>query len=166
MTESNTTRADVREHYEQTADTDGWVNYGDANPGPHGGIWLRYDDRTGCFEVFRTTPSVDVGFPDVRPDDFGDQYVEFGGLYWSDVVTARGDWTDEFQTAMSSLTRRARDETPEGAVIDGRLEHHVAHEARHWSRPVRLTHDTEDHGRIHADTYDDVLAVVGVDPDE
>jgi hypothetical protein len=166
MTESNTTRADVREHYEEAADTDGWVNYGDANPDKHGGIWLRYDDTAGCFEVFRTTPSVDVGFPDVRPEDFGDQYVEYAGLYWSDVVAAYGGWTSEFQAAMSSLTATAQHASPTGAVVDGALEHHVAHEARQWSRPVHVTHGADDVGRIHADTYDDVLAVVGVDPAE
>lgn len=148
------TRSEIRERYEQDAPTDGHVNYGDANPDAHGGLWMSYDPDFGEWEVFETVPACEY-YDDADDEDWGDQFVRLGYVDWDFIITEDGQWTDHFGRHVGEVHRSH--DRPIGAVVDGDLEAHIAH----W-----VSQRADPEGRLQKDSYADVLAAHGIEPIE
>jgi hypothetical protein len=160
MHDEDLTREEVREEYEsRDPPTDGHRNFGDVNPGPHGGIWATYDN--GEWTVYETAMSVEVGFPDADDEDTGDQYVTAGSVQMRDLVTDNGEWTDHAKTWLGTFQKAP--DTPMGAVADGRLTAFAAwYATEHNSRPF----PRRENGRHQEGNYAAVLDACGIDPEE
>lgn len=160
MQEPDPDRSEVRDRYESHQDppTDGYANYGDANPGPHGGVWVTYDD--GEWTAYETVQSADVGFENVDPEDYGDQYVTLGYVQWRDLVTEDGDWTDRAASFVGTFHKGP--DSPMAAVVNGRMTGLAAWYATERARPASHHGD----GRVQAENYDAVLDKFGIDPIE
>lgn len=145
------TRKTVRARYAAPQE---WHNFGDASPGMHGGVWLRWDG-TG-WDVVETVPLADTGIT----DDFspGEQWSTRGHLGFSSVVTRSGEWSDDMADFQETLHRGHG--SPLGAVLDGDLTGDVAHFC------VSTVHGTPpDRGReVSEETYTQALNALGVTP--
>ena len=156
---TDNTRDTLRARYEASDDCpEGWVNFGDADPAPHGGLWISYDADHGSWEIIRTFWAGDF-IEGVAEDDLGAQVVSVAEVQWRDIVTDGGAWTDPAQGTVKSLY--GAHDTPGGAVADDHLTWFVGafgdERCEPWSH--YKTH-------LEADSYRDLLAKVGVEPPE
>lgn len=83
-----------------------WVNYGDVNPEPHGGIFVKYDPDWGSWELVRTVKLADVMAEE--PADSNRQMVDVLAVDHDDVFV-EGDpskgLTDRMMSVLESLQR-------------------------------------------------------------
>ena len=158
MTQETVTREEIRERYEdgEYPTEDAWLNYGDATPEGHGGLWISYDPDFGSWTVYETQPA--ATYMDVAdPDDGGDQLVWVAEFAWRDIVTDLGEWKGPAISEVESLANAP--DTPLGAVVDDRLDWLVAGCARRRSDPEPYRDN-----RHQKDSYDDVLDGLGIVP--
>jgi len=149
-------RKELINKYEETnPPTDTWVNYGDANPGIHGGIWISYNSDMNNWEIIETRLSSEMGFNNAGYEDTGDQYVMRLSVSFDELFTNAGDYTDRMETFNDSMHNSY--EHPIGLVIDEQLTGYVAH----FATGRKYTHRTE---RIQEDSYVDVLDRLGINP--
>jgi len=159
MQKPSHTRTEVRERYEEDNDppTDGYANCGDANPGPHGGVWVTYDG--GEWDVLETVMAANIGFPDAGEEDIGDQYVTAGNVQWRDLVTEDGEWTDRAARFVDTFYHSH--DTPMGAVVDHSMTAYAAwYVTDYGASPYPRRKD----GRHQKDDYEAVLDAIGVEP--
>jgi len=153
------TRESVREEYESLiADQslDGFYrNYGDADPAPHGGIWIAYDVDRRAWDVLITFAAADMGY-DVEYEP-NIQHVQRAEIDFRDVVAEDGYWADDF-ARVPTVYHKGHDE-PIGAVVDRELTGYVAHEARDWAVP------TPRHSQpVERESYEAILDKYGISP--
>lgn len=96
-----TTREDAIELLEPLCGEE-WQNYGDVNPGPHGGMWVKYDPEYQEFDCVVTFQAADV-ISEVGTEDTGDQYVWTASVDWHDLIDDDGSLTDWLDGKMGSL---------------------------------------------------------------
>jgi hypothetical protein len=146
-------KSELRRMYEERNENtaNGYLNYGDANPELHGGLWVQYD--AGYWDVIET---MHASVYDERFDDteLGNQFVSIGEVHWTDVVTEDGTWSDTYKDIPESV--HGGHEYPLGAIVDNSLDMYVAHECHKdmipYEQPVQM------------DSYDDVLDRFNVTP--
>jgi len=84
-----------------------WINYGDVNPEPHGGAWVKWDDRAEMWHVV-TNHNLRTMGPEGMIRDGEHQLVE---EYWIEPhdVWIDGDpdegFADDFRRSFSSRSR-------------------------------------------------------------
>jgi len=159
-------RQQLRERYEADHAPDGWVNYGDANPEAHGGIWVSYDPDRDRWEVYET---IHAGVYEELddPEDWGQQYVRRGEVHWQDVLTEDGQFRDGHAGfASHAETFDRAPDLPMGVVIDGYLTKMVAWYAVERAEPYGgEVYGYNRTGFHDCDSYDAVLEAIGVYPD-
>lgn len=152
---------EIRRRYEQYIEAEGldgvYLNYGDANPAGHGGIWVAYDVERQEWDIWETIPAEEVGLADFESP--GSQVVEAAEIHWGDVVDDDGAWSDTFDHVPT--TYHNGHESPMGAVMDRRLTGIVAHEARKWSDPYPYRDQP-----VEEDSYEAILDRFGIEPRE
>jgi len=118
---------ELREMYElrDNQRPDGYVNYGDVNPGLHGAIWIQYD--AGCWDVIETTHA-SVYDSDYSDTELGHQLVCSAEVYWEDVVADDGTWAGRYERIPDTV--HGGHKWPVGAVVADELDKYVAHECR------------------------------------
>ena len=139
--------------YRYEVTPDGYVNYGDANPDLHGGIWVQYDD--GWWDVIETTHA---SVYDKRFDDteLGHQFVSTAEVHWSDVVNDDGTWEGRYGRIPETVYGGHK--WPLGAIVDNDLDKYVAHESRKQMTPYEQP--------LTLASYDAVLDRYNVTPAE
>lgn len=157
-------RSEIRERYENSdeAPTDGYANYGDVNPKPHGGQWITYND-SGWWTFYSTQPAVDVGFDvgDDLPESevLRHQYVRSVELSWQDVLTEAGLFTESALSTATALHSVDADKYgPDSLAVDSRLTWFVAAVADELAESYPY-HDPVKHGE-----YGEILDSLGIDP--
>jgi hypothetical protein len=147
-------RDEAREMLESNIDAGSWDNFGDARPGPHGGMWCKYDADRGEFDCHVTYRAAEMGL-DADPDDVGDQYVMSQAVDWRDLIADDGTLTDWLHGELDSVS---------GAEPD--IMHLLAEEVDLRAHAVCLARETARRRRVEGADYDDVLNQIGVDPDD
>ena len=149
------TREEARKLLEDKVQADVWTNYGDVNPGPHGGMWVRYDSESERFQAYTTFQSAEVGF-DADPEDCGDQYVWELRLGWRDLLTDDGGLSEWLEPVVDRLS--GHEASVLWMVVDGPdPRYYVAdmpREAGHGGR------------RVEKENYEAVLDMFGIVPDD
>jgi hypothetical protein len=134
---------------------DVYVNYGDADPEGHGGLFVSAEVSNGSggrdvtFDVFETIPAYDyaAGEPD-------EHYTLAGAFKMDEIVTVDGQWTP---TGNPSNIMGAPP-TPMGAAVDNRMLWVVAGVASQYLEPYPYQNN------LMTGDYDDILDRLGVTP--
>jgi hypothetical protein len=138
-----------------------WENYGDANPEPHGGKFVRWDPDLGCWEVVVTVPWARITASADADDDR--QHVTTYQFYPDDVFEG-GDPANGFTEGMQRILRSLHESgglagaspEPDSPRFFERAAYYVAD----------LTHYHGQSGYRTGDPYPEILDSHGIDPDE
>jgi len=133
---------------------DVYVNYGDADPEGHGGLFVMAEVSRGpggrdvTFNVFETLPAYDYG------GEEGEHYILAGAFKLDEIVTVDGQWTS---TGNPSQIWGAPS-TPMGAAVDNRMLWVVGGVASEFLYPYPSQNN------LMSGDYDDILDRLGVTP--
>jgi len=138
-----------------------WVNYGDASPEEHGGLFVRWDPDAGEWNVVQTRRAMDF---DPRADDPNVHLVTEYNFEPQDVFVdgeVDAGFTDEMQKILDRLGEEHV--TPETPEFHDRIGYYVVDFVY-----MRNYHCTEQYVDIgdDFDTYEDMIEAHGVDPAE
>lgn len=149
---------------------DTWAGIGDATPEYHGHTWYTFSPKYLTWKL-RITTHVDDVFVDengLSYDDPGEQFCKDGYVGIDEVITPRGEWTEEMQQYLTELGREHV--TPVGAIVDDELTELVVQYGTQEGKYVDTVRDeTNDFpdGTVVRDSYGDVLEyLIGHDPRE
>lgn len=141
-----------------------WVNYGDVNPEPHGGRFIKYDADAGQWLLVET-----INMADIDPsagEDCTRHHVE---KYWLEPqdVWVDGDPDNGFSDAIQDILESLHEHgglagdspEPDSPQFMGDVSYYLADITHYQYGSTTATEDTED----YADGYDEMIAEYGVD---
>lgn len=135
-----------------------WTNYGDMNPEPNGGRFVRWDDDDGSWDIVTTDKAMHVVADEDNPDK---QMVSEYEVH-SDDVWVNGDpdegFTDHMVSILDSFSHDHHKAAPGGKPFMNKVQYYVADMSHKLSSRWKYEVIGEDY-----DTYDEMLSAYGVD---